>query len=93
MARKQKAMPSEQAMTLQALVQDLPVQAWERLCFRLGEKGPIWYDWQAIRVQMKNDTIGEQWLLIQWQISDQPEYMFYLSNAPSDRQLVELEPC
>jgi SRSO17 transposase len=83
-------MPSEQVISLQALAQDLPEQAWERLCFRLGEKGPIWYDWQALRVQMKTDTVGEQWLLVQRQVSAEPDYNFYLSNVPSDTELVDL---
>jgi SRSO17 transposase len=79
-------MPSEQVTSLQALAQDLPAQTWERL----GEKEPIWYDWQAIRVQMKNDTIGEQWLLLQRSVNDVADYKFYLSNAPSDTQLLDL---
>lgn len=83
-------MPSEQSIALQLLSQNLPIQAWERLCFRVGEKGPIWYDWQAVRVQMKNDTIGEQWLLVQRKLTDKPLYSFYLSNAPSDTELVDL---
>lgn len=83
-------MPSEQRIALQTLTQNLSVADWERLCFRLGEKGPIWYDWQAVRVQMKNDSIGDQWLLIQRRLSDSPEYSFYLSNAPLDTELVDL---
>ena len=83
-------MPSGQVIALQTLAQDLSETSWEQLCFRLGEKGPIWYDWQALRVQMKNDTIGEQWLVIQRQTNDEPEHNFYLSNAPSDTELVDL---
>jgi len=82
--------PAEQDLTLQTLVHDLPKQNWERLCFRVGEKGLICYEWQAVRVQMKNDTIGEQWLLIQRSLSDSPQYKFYLSNAPSDTEIVDL---
>jgi SRSO17 transposase len=85
-----QSMPSEQVTALQALAQNLAHQTWERLCFRVGEKGPIWYDWQAVRVQMKNDAIGKQWLLIQRSLTDTPEYSFYLSNAPSDSPLVDL---
>lgn len=83
-------MSSERAIALQTLAQDLPETSWERLCFRLGEKGPIGYDWQALRVQMKNDTVGDQWLLVQRQVSADPDYNFYLSNAPSDTELVDL---
>lgn len=83
-------MPSAQSIGLQILSQNLPIQAWERLCFRVGEKGPIWYDWQAVRVQMKNDSIGEQWLLVQRKLTDKPQYSFYRSKAPSDTDLVDL---
>jgi SRSO17 transposase len=82
--------PAPQAIALPTLAQTLPEIGWQRLCFRLGEKGPIWYDWQAIRVQMKNDTIGEQWLLLQRSVNDTADDKFYLSNAPSNTLLLDL---
>ncbi len=83
-------MPSAQVMALQDLPQALPNQGWERLCFRLGEKGPICSDWQALRVRMSNDTIGEQWLLVQRSLTETPQYRFFLSNAPPNTDLVDL---
>jgi SRSO17 transposase len=76
--------------TLSALVDGLPERRWERLCFRIGEKGLIWYEWLALRVTMPNDAIGEQWLLIQRTHHDKPAYTFWLSNAPAQTPMVEL---
>jgi SRSO17 transposase len=85
-------MPVEhgQAVSLSTLVSELPEADWERLCFRIGEKGLIWYDWQALQVTMANDTIGKQWLLIQRTLGETPSYTFWLSNAPVDTPLAEL---
>ena len=57
----------------------LPETEWERWCFRVGEKGLIGYEWQALRVMLANDTVGEK-----------PTCSFWLSKAPIDRPLAEL---
>jgi len=77
-------------VSLNTLVSDLPEADWERLCFRVGEKGLIWYEWQAVRVTLANDTLGEQWLLIQRTLGEEPNYTFWLSNAPVDTPLATL---
>ena len=79
-----------QAMPLNTLITGLPEADWERLCFRIGEKGLIWYAWQAVRVTLANDTIGEQWLLIQRTLDVEPSYTFWLSNAPVDTPIATL---
>lgn len=85
-------MPTEhkQAISLNTLVTGLPEADWERLCFRIGEKGLIWYEWLALRVTMTNDAVGEQCLLMQRTLDDEPEYTFWLSNAPAQIPMVEL---
>jgi SRSO17 transposase len=85
-------MPVEhrQAVPLNRLVTGLPEADWERLCFRIGEKGLIWYEWLALRVTLANDTIGEQWLLIQRTLGAAPSYTFWLSNAPVDTLIADL---
>lgn len=77
-------------MALSALPTKLPEPTWEQLCFRIGEKGFIWYKWAALRVMMPNDAIGEQWLLIQRTLDNDPDYTFWLSNAPAQTTIVEL---
>jgi SRSO17 transposase len=85
-------MPVEhgQAVSLNTLVSELPEADWERLCFRIGEKGLIWYEWQAVRVTLAHDTIGEQWLLIQRTLGEEPGYTFWLSNTPVDTPIATL---
>ena len=77
-------------MPLNTLVTELPQADWERLYFRLGEKGLICYEWLALRVTLANDTIGEQWLLIQRSLSEEPSYNFWLSNAPVNTPIADL---
>lgn len=81
---------SKQSLALKTLPQHLASNDWEQLCFRIGEKGLICYEWQAQRIRMQNDDIGEQWLLVQRSLSDSPHYRFYLSNAPDDSSLLDL---
>lgn len=75
---------------LRSLVQALPDSVWEKLCFRISEKGLIWHEWAAMPVRLPQDTLGEQWLLIQRTLDDDPGYTFYLSNAPQETALVTL---
>jgi SRSO17 transposase len=79
-----------QKTALNTVRASLPERSWERLCFRIGEKGLIWYEWTALRVRMSNDAVGEQWLLIQRTLDDDPDYTFWLSNAPAQTPMVEL---
>ena len=79
-----------QAITLDQLINSVPDHTWEQFCFRMSEKGLIWHEWAAFRVIMPKDTSDQQWLLVQRTLNDQPEYTFYLSNAPVDTSLVTL---
>lgn len=63
---------------------------WERLCFQVGEKGPIWYEWRAWRNQLPNESIGEQWLVLRRDPQTQTNYHCFVSNAPADTDLTEL---
>ena len=58
----------------------------------LGEKGPIAYDWAAMRVVERVDTLPgrDSWLLVRRSISDPNELAFYLSNADADTPLETL---
>ena len=83
---------SGQSVKLSALPELLEESNWERLCFRLGERGVLADDWQAQRVLLAADAdaIGEQWLLIRRSDASKPIYRFYLSNAPIDTALDDL---
>lgn len=75
-----------QQLKLSDLPDMLDASAWQRLCFRLGERGVLADDWQAQRITLAADVdaIGEQWLLIRRSGQSQPMVRFYLSNAPLD---------
>jgi SRSO17 transposase len=76
-----------QALT--TLLQGISATAWVEIICRLGEKGPISYQWAALRVQLPNDDVDEQWLLLRHAHEDAP-ITFYLSNAPADAALEDL---
>lgn len=79
-----------QKTALSAVRASLSEGDWQGVCFRLGEQGLIWYEWAALRVMMTNDTVGEQWLLLQRTLDDDPDYTFWLSNAPAQIPMVDL---
>ena len=56
---------------------------FERRAVTLGEKGPIIYDWAALRIleQVDKHAGRSGWLLMRRSVSDPSEVAFYLSNA------------
>jgi SRSO17 transposase len=83
---------SGQQIKLSDLPDGLAGADWERLCYRLGEKGILTDDWQRQRVLLAADAevVGEQWLLIRRSGKQQTNYRFYLSNAPLDTSLNDM---
>jgi SRSO17 transposase len=83
---------SGQSVKLSDLPDMLDASAWQRLCFRLGERGVLADDWQTQRITLAADAdaIGDQWLLIRRSDANKPIYRFYLSNAPLDTALDDL---
>jgi SRSO17 transposase len=83
---------SGQPIKLSDMPEVLADADWERLCFRLGEKGILADDWQRQQVILEADAdvIGEQWLLVRRSGKQQPTYRFYLSNAPLDTSLDDM---
>jgi len=79
---------SGQTVKLRDLTHQVDATAWECLCFQVGEKGLLADEWQALRVEMPGDSIGEQWLLIRR--TEGNTHHFYLSNAPHDTPLTHL---
>jgi SRSO17 transposase len=56
---------------------------FERMAVTMGEKGPIIYDWAAVRIREQVDKRDGRmgWLLIRRSVSDPSDVAFYLSNA------------
>jgi SRSO17 transposase len=61
----------------------LPAGAWRRLEVRPGAKGPLCFEFAAVRVWMVRDRrVGPPgWLLIRRSLEDQPEIKYYVSGA------------
>lgn len=78
--------------TVAEVVAQWPSTQWRRMASSLGEKGPIAYDWAAMRIVERVDTLPgrDSWLLVRRSISDPNELAFYLSNADADTPLETL---
>jgi len=83
---------SEKAVTVQALVAQIPQQAWTRATIKEGSKGPIVCDFAFLRViESRNSLPGPQvWLVIRRTVDNPAELKFYFSNAPADIPLLDL---
>ncbi len=82
--RLAKGIPSGQ--TVAAVTFSLPEETWQRLTVSKGEKGPLTYDWAAVRVVESRDGLPgpDGWLLARRSLSDPTDMAYYLSNAPSE---------
>lgn len=78
--------------TVAEAVATWPSTHWHRIAISAGEKGPIAYDWAAVRMVERVDTLPgrDSWLLVRRSISDPQELAFYLSNANADTSLETL---
>jgi SRSO17 transposase len=84
--------PSQQAVTVQEVVAQVPQPAWTRATIKEGSKGPIVCDFAFLRViESRNSLPGpEVWLVIRRNIDHPAEVKFYFSNAPADIPLLDL---
>ena len=64
----------------------LPRSAWQTLQLRDGAKGPLVFEFAAVRVwQVRHRKPGPpSWLVIRRSLEDDPETKYYLSNANAD---------
>ena len=75
---------------VEALVADLPVEAWHRIEVGAGSKGPRVYDWACGRLPYVTEEGWAQWLLVRRSVSDPDEFAFYRVFAPADTTLAEM---
>jgi SRSO17 transposase len=56
---------------------------WRRLCVGQGAKGPLWYEFAAVRVwAVRHGEAGRPiWLLVRRSLEAEPEIKYYVSNA------------
>lgn len=76
--------------SLPAIAKTIADIQWERMALTIAETGVIWYDWCVCRVILGKHDTHEQWLLIRRTLDDDPQYDFFISNAPIETPLTEL---
>lgn len=77
---------------LEELAKQWPSSAWQRFRLLEGHKGPLVADFLALRVVLPRDRLPgpEIWVVIRRKVSgeaSEPEWRFYLSNAPIETKL------
>ena len=84
--------PTAKAVTVQALVAQIPAPAWSRATIKEGSKGPLVSDFAFLRVSESRGGLPgpELWLVIRRNLHDPTELKFYFSNAPADIPLLNL---
>ena len=73
-----------------ALVADLPAEAWHRVEVGLGSNGPRAYDWACGRLPSVTEDGWAQWLLVRRSVTEPDELAFYRVFAPADTTLPEM---
>jgi SRSO17 transposase len=75
---------------VEAVVAELPPEAWHRVEVGEGSKGPRVYDWACGRLSYVTEAGWAQWLLVRRSVSDPEELAFYRVFAPTDTTLSEM---
>jgi len=79
--------PDYQQRRVDAIAQNLPNLAWERISAGSGSKGERLYDWTLIRGWEEGDW--SHGLLVRRSIEEKPEYAYYWFHAPTRKASLE----
>jgi SRSO17 transposase len=84
--------PTDKAVTVQALLAQIPASAWTRATIKEGSKGPIICDFAFLRLLESRAGLPgpELWLVIRRNLDDPSQLKFYFSNASADVPLHNL---
>jgi SRSO17 transposase len=91
--RRERLHPSSPVkVPLEELAKQWPSSAWQRFRLLEGHKGPLVADFLALRAVLPLNRLPgpEIWVVIRRKVSDsteEPEWKFYLSNAPLETEL------
>ncbi len=94
--RKERRHPASPApQRVDAWAAQVPPRRWQRYRLLEGSKGPLVAAFVAVRVVAVRDRLPgpEGWLLVRRTLpraDEEPEYKYYLSDAPADTPLGEL---
>jgi len=73
-----------------ALVGQIPDEAWQRIVVGAGSKGPRHYDWACARLPYDTAPNWAPWLLLRRSLSDPTEVAFYRAFGPQETTIAEL---
>jgi SRSO17 transposase len=78
--------------SVQAVAAALPASAWEALHLREGARGPLVFQFAAVRVwAVRHRQAGPPiWLVLRRSLEPGAEIKYYVSNAPADTPLAKL---
>jgi SRSO17 transposase len=79
----------ESVASVVAVASDLSGQAWQTLQIRQGAKGPLAFEFAAVRVwAVRHRAAGPPvWLLVRRSLEPVPEVKYYISNADGSTRL------
>jgi SRSO17 transposase len=82
----------EAVVSVQELAAQLPAEAWQALRVRDGAKGPLVFEFAAVRVwAVRRRRPGPPvWLLARRSLEEEPEVKYYVSNAAAEVPLAQL---
>ncbi len=75
---------------IEALGEQIPGDAWQRLAVGAGSKGPRVYDWACARLPYLTEDGWAQWLLLRRSLSDPEEVAYYRAFGREDTSVTEL---
>jgi SRSO17 transposase len=78
---------------VKALVEEVPVDGWQRHSCGAGAKGPRWYDWALWQTPSPDPDAYARWVLIRRSVSDPGEVAYFACGGPpatTIQQLVEV---
>jgi SRSO17 transposase len=74
----------------EALLAEVPADAWARLEVAPGSKGPRVYDWARARLPYRTADGWAQWLLLRRAVDEPGEVAYYRAYGPAATPLEEL---
>jgi SRSO17 transposase len=89
-ARSHPVWRGGEQVRVEALVDDMPPDDWQRLSVGAGSKGPRIYDWAGVRLPYWTAAGRAHWLLIRRSVTKPEALAFYRAWGPADATLATL---
>ena len=87
--------PGHQPLSAAAMATELPASAWHQVTWRQGSSKPLASRFAAVRVrpahrQTESALRPEEWLVIEWPVTESAPTKYHLSNLPATTTLKHL---